>query len=374
VTRVDEPVGVSEVTGSPEATGRRARKTAARSANRTRRRSWARRLAPAWLRRRGWLLALAVLVGSGAGVLLSATSPAAYTAVVTLAVPTGANGGQTQTVTGATVVGPATPGDAYEAQQLAINYAAIIRNDNGLLTNTASQLNVPLTTLSKRLSVSVETGTAVVLVGYTAPTKGDAVRGVNAIASNIVRAEHAGSVIPNGTLSVVELATTASGPGVFNQYGLEIGLLLGLLVGVILVLVAERIDPRADTPADVAPIFDGSVAAVPGELSLPELGHAVLSSAPPGGGVTLAPLRWWDVSATRRIERTLREEFPGAPVHVSTSVEEGMAHRLSRESAVVLVVHSGEHLRAVGDALERLRLVGTTPHWIAVLDRNDLDD
>jgi capsular polysaccharide biosynthesis protein len=360
-------------TASAEKAGRRTeRHRAVRSRSSRRRRIWLRRLFPAWLRRRAWLLAICVLVGSVAGIMLSATSSSSYTAVATLAVPTGASGEQTQTVTGSTVVAPATPGDAYQAQQLAINYAAIIRNDNGLLTDAVSQLDLPLDTLTQRLSVSVETGTAVVLLGYTAPTKADAVRGVNAIASNIVKAEHSGSVIPKGTLSVVQLATSASGPGVFNKYGFEIGFLLGLLLGCILVLVAERIDPRADAPTDIAPMFAGSVAAVPSELSLPEFGHAILSSSPASDGVTLAPLRWWDVPATRHIEQTLVEEFPGQRVLVSTSIEEGMAHRLSHDAPVVLIVRSGEQLRVVGDALERLRLVGTTPHWIALLDRDDL--
>ena len=338
-------------------------------------RAWPRKLLPAWLRRRGWLLAISVLVGSFAGLMVGATTPTSYTAVATLVVPTGASGGQSQTVTGSTVTGPPTPGDAYGAQQLAIADAAVIRSDNGLLTSAAARLNVPLDTLTERLSVSVETGTPVVLIGYTAPTKADAVRGVNAIGSAIVKSERTNnSLIPTGTLNVVQLATSASGRGLFAKYGFEIGLVLGLLIGCILVLVAERVDPRADTSTDVSQVFRGSVASLPSELSLLEFGHAVLSSSAARSGVTLAPLRWWDVPAAHHIEETLGHEFPDRRVDVSTGLEEGMAHRLRDDSAVVLIVRSGEQLRAVGDALERLRLVGTAPQWIALLDRDDFYD
>ena len=56
------------------------------------------------------------------------------------------------------------------------------------------------------------------------------------------------------------------------------------------------------------------------------------------------------------------------------ALEGGMAHRLDANSEVVLVVRSGEHMQAIGDALERLRLTGRSPAWIAVLDRDDLYD
>ncbi len=191
----------------------------------------------------------------------------------------------------------------------------------------------------------------------------------------IVRQEKLGtSVLPANTLSVVQLATDATGSGLFAKYGLFIGVFLGLLVGCILVLVAERVDPRADTSADVVQVFDRSVAALPSELSLAEFGHAVLATAPEQRNVTLAPLRWWDVAAAHHIELSMSEEFPDKSIAVSTALEEGMAHRLQSDTTLVLVVRSGEQLHAVGDVLERLRLMGSLPEWIALLDRHDLYD
>jgi len=266
------------------------------------------------------------------------------------------------------------PGSAYEAQQLATNDAALIQQDTALLAPAARELGIPVNTLNQRLSVGVETGTSVLTVSYSAPTKAEAVRGANAIVASIVKEERSSKVVPADTLNVVQLATDATGSGLFVKYGLLIGVFLGLLVGAILVLIAERLDPRADSSADVMQVFDRSVAALPSELSLAEFGHAVLATAPHQPNVTLAPLRWWDVPAAHHIEQTMSEEFPDKSITVSTALEEGMAHRLHSDTTLVLVIRSGEELHAVGDVLERLRLMGSMPEWIAVLDRDDLYD
>ncbi len=320
-----------------------------------------RRIFPAWLRRRAWLLVTCLLVGAAGGLIYGSTTSTSYTATATLAVPTGAS--------------PSGPGNAFEAQQLATNYAAVIQQANDLLAPAAQALGIPVSTLTNRLSVSVQTGTSVLAVSYTAPTKQQAILGANAIVVSIVRQEKVGtSVIPASTLNVVQLATDATGSGLFAKYGLEIGVFLGLLVGAILVIIAERVDPRADTSADIVQVFDRSVAALPSELSLAEFGHAVLATRPDRANVTLAPLRWWDVPAAHHIEQTMADEFPDKSILVSTALEEGLAHRLHSDSELVLIIRSGEQLRAVGDVLERLRLMGSMPEWIALLDRDDLYD
>ncbi len=317
-----------------------------------------RRRIPAWLPRRAWLLATAIFVGAIAGLVLGASSNPSYAAEATLAVPPGAT--------------PASPGSSNEADALAINYAAFLQDDDALLSPAAAHLGVSLDTLTEHFSVSVETGTSVLLLRYTAPTKEAAIRGVNTIANDVVNQKNTSNVVPANTIDLVQLATSAKTNSLFVKYGLEIGLFLGLLVGVILVLVAERIDPRADTSGDVAQAFDRPVAALPSELSVPEFGHAVLNGSGPHEAVTLAPLRWWDVPAAQYIERTLGADFPDTTIMVNTALEEGMAHQLNANSMLVLVIRSGERMSAVGDALERLRLMGSAPAWIALLDRDDL--
>ncbi|HTU39656.1 MAG TPA: Wzz/FepE/Etk N-terminal domain-containing protein [Acidimicrobiales bacterium] len=318
------------------------------------------RFIPAWLRRRAWLLVAAALAGALGGLSYGMVSTPSYSAEATLAVPAGATASQ--------------PGSANEAQALAISYAAIVQQDDTILAPAAHELGLTVDGLTRHLNVSVQTGTSVLVLRYTAPSSTEAVRGVNAIADAIVNHKIHSSIVPLNTVEVVQLATSASESGVLARYGLPIGLFLGLLVGLIIALIAERLDPRADRSNEIGEVFGLPVATVPSELSVPEFGHAVLSAKGAKHTMTLAPLRWWDVPASYSIERTLAPDHPDTTISVSRALEAGMAHRLDSNSELVLVVRSGEHMQAIGDALERLRLTGRTPAWIALLDRDDLYD
>jgi capsular polysaccharide biosynthesis protein len=318
------------------------------------------RLVPGWLRRRAWLLVVALLAGSAGGYYYGSHTHTSYAAQATLAVPAGATA--------------ISPGSANEAQSLAITYAAVLPNDAELLSPAARSLGVSLDSLKHHLAVSVQTGTSVLVVRYTAPTSSQAIRGVNAVATAIVSQKNRSTVVPLNTVEAVQLATSAGATGVFAKHGLEIGLLLGLLIGLIMVLIAERVDPRADKSSDVAEVFGHQVAAVPSELSVPEFGHAVLFASGQKRTMLLAPLRRREVPAAYSIERTLAADYPDTTISVSRAVEEGKAHRLSANAELVLVIRSGERMRALGDTLERLRLTGRAPAWIALLDRHDLYD
>jgi capsular polysaccharide biosynthesis protein len=314
------------------------------------------RFFPAWFRRRAWLMAAAALAGALGGLSYGMVSTPSYSAEATLAVPAG--------LTSA----------ANEAQALAISYAAILPGDNAILAPAANKLGVSLDDLTRHLAVSVQTGTSVLVLKYTAPTSDEAVHGVNVIADSIVNHKTHSTIVPLNTVETVQLATSAHDSDILGKYGLPIGLFLGLLVGVIIALIAERLDPRADRADEITEVFGQPVAMVPSELSVAEFGHAVLTAQGAKRTMTLAPLRWWDVPAAYSIERTLAPDYPDTTISVSRAIEGGMAHRLDPNSELVLVVRSGEHMQAIGDALERLRLTGRAPAWIALLDRDDLYD
>lgn len=318
------------------------------------------RMFPAWLSRRAWLLVAAALAGALGGLSYSMVTNVKYSAEATLAVPAGAT--------------PTGPGSANEAGALAITYASVLQQYDAILAPAAHQLGLSVDGLTRHLAVSVQTGTSVIQLRYTAPTSAEAVRGVNVVVSQIANHKIHSSIVPLNTVGVVQLATSASDSSVLAKYGLPVGLFLGLMVGLIIALIAERLDPRADHASEVAEVFNRPVAMVPSELSVPEFGHAVLSAEGAQRTMTLAPLRWWDVPAAYSIERTLAPDYPDTTISVSRALEGGMAHRLDANSEVVLVVRSGEHMQAIGDALERLRLTGRSPAWIAVLDRDDLYD
>jgi capsular polysaccharide biosynthesis protein len=318
------------------------------------------RFLPPWFRRRAWLLVAAALAGALGGLSYGMLSAPKYSAQAVLAVPAGATG--------------SNPGNAPNAQALAITYASVLQADDTILAPAAQELGLSVNELTDHLSVSVQTQTSVIVLRFTASSSQEAVRGVNTVADAIVNHKIASSVVPHDTVQIVQLATSASESSVLAKYGLPVGLFLGLMVGLIIALIAERLDPRADGASEVAEVFGRPVAMLPSELSVPEFGHAVLSADGAKHTMTLAPLRWWDVPAAYSIERTLAPDYPDTTISVSRALEGGMAHRLDANSEVVLVVRSGEHMEAIGDALERLRLTGRIPAWIALLDRDDLYD
>jgi hypothetical protein len=74
------------------------------------------------------------------------------------------------------------PGSANNANALAVTYSALISTDSTIVNSAARSLGVSPSTLSRRISVSVETGTAVMLLKYSAPTEAAAVRGAQTVA------------------------------------------------------------------------------------------------------------------------------------------------------------------------------------------------
>jgi capsular polysaccharide biosynthesis protein len=317
-----------------------------------------RRVLPGWLYRRGWLLLLSVVAGLVGGYVYGGTAHTSYEAQVLLAVPSGAS--------------DQGPGNANDAVALALDYAAVLGNETDILAPAAQQLGIGVDQLKHRISVSVETGTAVLQLRYTAPTEEQAVVGVNEVATAIGQVNRANSVIPSKTLDVVEYATSANPNGTVSKHGAEIGIILGLLVGGLLVLIAERVDPRADTSEDISEVFNQPTVAVPGELTSLEFAHAMATAAAPETSFTLAPLRGSDLAAAGAFQRIVHADatVQGPTWTVSDAIEERAAHRLP-SGAVILVVKSGERMRTIGDALERIRLMGTSLVWVLLLDRHD---
>ncbi|MGA8372841.1 MAG: hypothetical protein WB765_22125, partial [Acidimicrobiales bacterium] len=232
--------------------------------------------APVWLKRRGWLLALAVVAGIAGGTWAANHQTVSYQARSTMVVQSGAS-----------AIGP---GGAAEASQLAITYATVIPTDTAILQQAADRLGITEATLSSRLTVSVETGTAVFVIAYKAPTSTEAVAGAAEVARVVGGTGLPTSTIPTGTVSVVDLATTASSGASLAKHGKELGGVLGLIVGLILAIAAERADPRVDTAEDLASVVGVPASLVPDDLSPEELSRAIAIDPAGAGGVTVVPL------------------------------------------------------------------------------------
>lgn len=321
-----------------------------------------------WVFRRGWLILLATVVTAAGGYWAGKHATITYSAQALLDVRSGA-----------TQLGP---GNAAEADSLAISDAAIIPTDTALLRVVASQLGVPTATVEHSLSVIVERNTSVIAVSYSAPTSQDAIAGATLLAQAISDGLSPTAAIPPGSIVPVQMPKQAARSGKLERYGLPLGAVLGLVLGIILVMAAERADPRADKASDLARAVPCPAAEVPGGVSLVELSRILSLSEGAGAGtgaepgITVVPLdRRASDAATKLVsdvhDLAMTSMRPGPHLNTSATFdsEAGSRQAATGEGPTVLAVVQGERLKRAAAAAERLGLVGRAPVLAVLLPR-----
>jgi capsular polysaccharide biosynthesis protein len=265
----------------------------------------------------------------------------------------------------ATGAGQQGPGNANDAIALALTDASILPSDQALLRAVSQKIGVPPSEVADHLSASVEAGTSVILVSFDASTPAAAVRGADAVGRLITSRNEKISAIPNGSLSLVQLATQANASGLLVTYGLPLGAFLGLLIGLVFAVAIERADPRADDVEDLARATGTAASAYPGPVSLAELEQLLDRASDGAPSVTLVPLS--DFETAHAI--ALRAGLEAAATHQSLAIElagpvGSMDDRLTRgEGPTVLVARNGARLRSVKACVQRLGLLGRHPVW-----------
>jgi capsular polysaccharide biosynthesis protein len=315
-----------------------------------------RRHFPKGLIRRSWLLALALIAGSAGGWFAGVHAGTTYSAVATLVVQSGA--GQTG------------PGSANDALALATTYSALIPKDHSILSAAARTLNTSTKAVEHDLSVTVESGTSILLVDFSAPTAAGAVAGADSIARGVASNTSLTAAIPAGSVAIVNVPDTAQRQGTLHKYGIALGAFLGLVLGLILVLAAERADPRIDDAVAMATATGCRAALVPDDLSFAEVAR-VLSDAGTGTGLTVVPIAVSDTALTMELARGLRPCWPvnGPAVAISPSFSSGVIELSRGTGPTVLVSHPGTRQRDIVAAAERLRMIGRPPVWAVLASR-----
>lgn len=212
---------------------------------------------PRWIWRHGWILLVTALAGTVGGWFIARHEPLSYVAQATLVVQSGATG--------------LGPGSANEAASLATTYAAVIPTDEAVLSAAATALGVAPATVSRSLSIVVETGTSVLLLTYSASVPTKAIQGATAVAEIVGGTASTSAAIPSGSITIVRLPGAANQPHSLRSYGMPVGAVLGLLLGAMLVFAAERSDPHVhrqpllhepagmeDYPEVRSPVWSGS--------------------------------------------------------------------------------------------------------------------
>lgn len=187
------------------------------------------------LRRRGWVLLVAILVTTGCAYVVASKHGETYTA-------------ESTAVVSASPHSLLTPD---QANTLATTYAVLVPKDSAILRSVATRLDTSVSDVQDRLSVFNTTGTALLVIDYQGTSAANSIAGATA-ALNAIAGDYPVSpnIIP-GSVGAVRTPTEASSSkGVTVLVAL--GAILGVALGLLLMVVWERVDPRIDRPEDLS--------------------------------------------------------------------------------------------------------------------------
>lgn len=317
------------------------------AARELRRRGRAARKLP-WLRRRIAVIVLAVLVGAGGGLVVTAGHARSYSAQALLLVETGASSGATG------------------ARALAETDAALVPSDGALLRVLGRRLGLSPSVVRSSLSATAERGTGLFVVSYEASSPSLAVKGANAAAFLLSGRRPPGRAIAPSSVALVNRAESAQRSDRLLSYAGVAGALAGLLLATLLVLALERVDSRVDDAEDLSSACGCPAAELPSGISVEELA-AALSRAGARGSLTLLPTSAGAAPAAGALGALLTAAWPaqvgGArpTLVVARPYEQSPARLGEVEGPAVLVVAAGHPSRDVVTMADRLRLVGLDP-------------
>jgi capsular polysaccharide biosynthesis protein len=187
------------------------------------------------LRRRGWVLLVAILVTTGCAYVVASMHGETYTA-------------ESTAVVSASPKSLLTPD---QANLLANTYAVLIPKDGTILRAVATTLGTSVSDVQDRLSVFNTTGTALLVIDYRGTSAANSIAGATAVLKAIVGDYPVSPNIIPGSVGAVQMPTGASASkGVAVL--VTLGAILGVALGLLLIVAWERVDPRIDGPEDLS--------------------------------------------------------------------------------------------------------------------------
>lgn len=314
---------------------------------------------PAWLRRRGWLLAALTLAGLAGGYAAASRTRPHYVATVILEVRSGASS------TG--------PGGANDAGALAITYAALIPNDSFVLHRVAAAVHGDVSTVGKSLQATVEAGTSLLAVHYSAPTSASALAGANAVAVALTAGGRGQAAIGSGSLALVSLPAQAGLAQGLRKLGVPFGALAGLVLGAVAVAVGERADRRIDKADDLSAAAGCPASELSGGLDTAELARAAsLAAASYEGSLTVVALTERAEAATAQLATDLRSswlrnELEPRRIEAVPAFGGSAAALAEGRGPTILAVAYGERVVATSEMARRLVAIGRKPVWAVIV-------
>jgi capsular polysaccharide biosynthesis protein len=324
------------------------------------------------LRRRGWILVVAVVAAGAVAYGVSKLAPLTYTAESTVIVPAfdSGNGG--------------VPRYADQATSLARTYAEVIPNDPAVLARVGQKVDLSSHDTQDAISVFVVPDTAALRLRFKDSSESRALAGAQALTDAVVHSP-SGAIQPASLVVVRQAETTTHSGGA--RRAVPIGLILGLALGIVLMIAWDRADARVDSVRSLRET--GRCPAVPLSTLSKEKARALRYrweqlAGCPEAKIALVPL-------TADLETTASElatrmaplngqasgRANGAP-HAGTTEFLVSGHLGSASSVelaavtadvVVLLVTAGTRLRQVDSAIQRLAEFGAEPAWMLLVPR-----
>jgi polysaccharide biosynthesis transport protein len=210
-----------------------------------------------WIRRRWWVLVLAVVAATAIGALVASVRPGSYQASLIFVVKSTSE--------------EISPDGA---QRLASTYAALLPEDDLIARAIGKAVNRPPREVKKRLTAINPIDTALVRATYEGSTRAEALAGMAALQDAITSARPASPAVRSRSILPVQAATVTTPSSALIS--IVLAALLGFCAGAVLVIALERSDVRVDDPATLME-------------SVPDI--PVLGTVPPLGRHTATPVQ-----------------------------------------------------------------------------------
>jgi capsular polysaccharide biosynthesis protein len=193
------------------------------------------------LRRRAWVILVAVAICVIAAAALSGARKDNFTSTALLLVSSGADA--------------KGPGNASEAINLASTYATLIPQDPKVTQYVGSRVGESSTDVENDLTVTHLSGTGLIRLGFQSQSADDAVRGAAATVRAVADQRPVSDSVGPNSIRVVRAPSRDQGFSVDQTISpsasIALAVILGLFLGIVVLVAWERADPRIDDPGDV---------------------------------------------------------------------------------------------------------------------------
>jgi hypothetical protein len=307
-----------------------------------------------FLRRRGLVFVLCLLIGLVASKVIVSHVDSTWTATAYAEVNSGAGSGG--------------PGDALDAAELASSYAYVIPNDREVLRSVSSATGSSVGVVGSSMDVYAANGAAELVLSYSASSAAVAVRGATAMAQAVTAGRTSSPAIAPGSVSLVSIPVSAQQAS--SRRVLAFGLLGSVLLALAVTLAAERRTPRIDDETELeevlgSPVMPFHVVSSSAATTLVDLWSRAADAT---DGILLTAAVPAGDPRCRSLADTLSALCPAARLSLMPSPLSGAVPPVPG-SGVVMVVERGAKARDVLLASTRLSLLGSRVIWGVLADR-----